>query len=57
MRDRFGYVQQLDFMKIKIWGDCGADGRSVGGEIESEAADRLLKVEGTPRIANRLLSR
>lgn len=59
MRDRFGYVQQLDFYDdtdLKEIIERTADVLKV--KIEPEAAHSISKrSRGTPRIANRLLRR
>jgi len=59
MRDRFGYVQQLDFYDdgdLKEIIERTADVLKV--KIEPEAAKSISKrSRGTPRIANRLLRR
>lgn len=59
MRDRFGYVQQLDFYEDKDLGEIVERTAEVlGVKIESEAARSIAKrSRGTPRIANRLLKR
>ncbi len=59
MRDRFGYVQQLDFYEdfdLKEIIERTSD--VLGVKIEPEAAREISKrARGTPRIANRLLRR
>lgn len=59
MRDRFGYVQQLDFYEddnLKEIVERTAD--VLQSRIEPEAAGEIAKrSRGTPRIANRLLRR
>jgi len=59
MRDRFGYVQQLDFYEeadLKEIIERTSD--VLGVKIEPEAAKEISKrARGTPRIANRLLRR
>ncbi|MFA6250058.1 MAG: Holliday junction branch migration DNA helicase RuvB [Candidatus Shapirobacteria bacterium] len=59
MRDRFGYVQQIDFYEedsLKEIVERTAEVLKV--KIESEAAVEIAKrSRGTPRIANRLLRR
>ena len=59
MRDRFGYVQQLDFyedLDLKEIVERTSD--VLGVKIEPEAAREISKrARGTPRIANRLLRR
>lgn len=59
MRDRFGYVQQLDFYEDKDLGEIVERTAEVlGVKIEPEAAGSIAKrSRGTPRIANRLLKR
>ena len=59
MRDRFGYVQQLDFYEDRDLEEI-VERTSVvlGVKIEPEAAESISKrSRGTPRIANRLLRR
>jgi Holliday junction DNA helicase RuvB len=59
MRDRFGYVQQLDFyedLDLKEIIERTSD--VLGVKIEPEAAKEISKrARGTPRIANRLFRR
>ena len=59
MRDRFGYVQQLDFYEDKDLGEIVERTAEVlGVKIEPQAAVSIAKrSRGTPRIANRLLRR
>ena len=59
MRDRFGYVQQLDFYEDESLADIVFRTAGVlGVKIEAEAAREIAKrSRGTPRIANRLLRR
>ena len=59
MRDRFGYVQQLDFYEdIDLKEIIERTGEVLKVKIESEAAVSISKrSRGTPRIANRLLRR
>jgi holliday junction DNA helicase RuvB len=59
MRDRFGYVQQLDFYEDKDLAEIVERTSEVlGVKIEPEAAESISKrSRGTPRIANRLLRR
>ena len=59
MRDRFGYVQQLDFYEdIDLKEIIERTGEVLKVKIESEAAKSIAKrSRGTPRIANRLLRR
>jgi len=59
MRDRFGYVQQLDFYDDEDLKEIiERTGEVLKVKIESEAAKSISKrSRGTPRIANRLLRR
>jgi len=59
MRDRFGYVQQLDFYDDNDLKEIiERTGEVLKVKIESEAAKSISKrSRGTPRIANRLLRR
>jgi Holliday junction DNA helicase RuvB len=59
MRDRFGYVQQLDFYEENHLGDIvERTAKVLGVEIKLEAAAEIARrSRGTPRIANRLLRR
>ncbi len=59
MRDRFGYVQQLDFYEdTDLKEIVERTSEVLGVKIESEAAESISKrSRGTPRIANRLLRR
>ena len=59
MRDRFGYVQQLDFYEDTDLADIVERTSEVlGVKIELGAAKSIAKrSRGTPRIANRLLRR
>jgi holliday junction DNA helicase RuvB len=59
MRDRFGYVQQLDFYEDNDLAEIVERTSEVlGVKIEPEAAKSISKrSRGTPRIANRLLRR
>ena len=59
MRDRFGYVQQLDFYEdIDLEEIVERTSDVLGVKIEPEAAKEISKrARGTPRIANRLLRR
>ncbi len=59
MRDRFGYVQQLDFYEdIDLEEIIERTSEVLGVKIESQAAKEISKrARGTPRIANRLLRR
>jgi len=59
MRDRFGYVQQLDFYEDKDLKEIiERTGEVLKVKIEPEAAESISKrSRGTPRIANRLLRR
>ena len=59
MRDRFGYVQQLDFYEDKDLEEIvERTGEVFGVKINSDAAREIGKrSRGTPRIANRLLRR
>ena len=59
LRDRFGYIEQLDFYKKESLAEIierTAD--LLGTKIEKRAATELAgRSRGTPRIANRLLRR
>ena len=59
MRDRFGYVQQIDFYEEESLAEIVTRTAEVlGVKIESEAAGEIARrSRGTPRIANRLLRR
>ncbi|MDD4937943.1 MAG: Holliday junction branch migration DNA helicase RuvB [Candidatus Shapirobacteria bacterium] len=59
MRDRFGYVQQLDFYENQDLAEIVERTADVFGvKIERAAAEEIGKrSRGTPRIANRLLRR
>ncbi len=59
MRDRFGYVQQLDFYEdIDLKEIIERTSEVLGVKIEPQAAKEISKrSRGTPRIANRLLRR
>jgi Holliday junction DNA helicase RuvB len=59
MRDRFGYVQQLDFYEdTDLQEIVERTSEVLGVKIEPEAAESISKrSRGTPRIANRLLRR
>ena len=59
MRDRFGYVQQLDFYENQDLAEIVERTAEVfGAKIESKAAEEIgRRSRGTPRIANRLLRR
>lgn len=59
MRDRFGYVQQLDFYDDDDLAEIiKRTSEVLKVKIESEAAKSIAKrSRGTPRIANRLLRR
>jgi Holliday junction DNA helicase RuvB len=59
MRDRFGYVQQLDFYQEKELEEIiERTGEVLHTRIEGEAAREISnRSRGTPRIANRLLRR
>jgi len=59
MRDRFGYVQQLDFYEDNDLKEIiERTGEVLKVKIEPEAAESISKrSRGTPRIANRLLRR
>jgi holliday junction DNA helicase RuvB len=59
MRDRFGYVQQLDFYEGQDLAEIVERTAEVFGvKIERAAAEEIGKrSRGTPRIANRLLRR
>lgn len=59
MRDRFGYVQQIDFYEDESLAEIiRRTSQLLGVEIEAEAAEEIARrSRGTPRIANRLLRR
>ena len=59
MRDRFGYVQQLDFYDDNPLAQIVARTAEVlGVKIVREAAEEIARrARGTPRVANRLLRR
>jgi Holliday junction DNA helicase RuvB len=59
MRDRFGYVQQLDFYDdVDLKEIIERTGEVLKSKIEEKAAESIAKrSRGTPRIANRLLRR
>ena len=59
MRDRFGYVQQLDFYEDKDLTEIiERTGEVLHSRIDNDAAASIAKrSRGTPRIANRLLRR
>jgi holliday junction DNA helicase RuvB len=59
MRDRFGYVQQLDFYEETDLSEIiERTGEVLKCKINCEAANSIAKrSRGTPRIANRLLRR
>ncbi len=59
MRDRFGYVQQLDFYdEVSLREIVERTAEVLGVRIEREAAREIAKrSRGTPRVANRLLRR
>ena len=59
MRDRFGYVQQLNFYEDEDLKEIiERTGEVLKVKIEPEAAESIAKrSRGTPRIANRLLRR
>jgi Holliday junction DNA helicase RuvB len=59
MRDRFGYVQQIDFYDDNNLKEIiKRTAKVLGVEIEEMAAEEISKrSRGTPRIANRLLRR
>jgi holliday junction DNA helicase RuvB len=59
MRDRFGYVQQIDFYDDENLREIiKRTAKVLGVEIEEAAAEEIAKrSRGTPRIANRLLRR
>lgn len=59
MRDRFGYVQQVDFYEERDLAEIvERTARVLGTTINLDAADEIAKrSRGTPRIANRLLRR
>ncbi len=59
MRDRFGYVQQLDFYEDTDLSEIiERTGEVLKCKINSDAAKSIAKrSRGTPRIANRLLRR
>lgn len=59
MRDRFGYVQQLDFYdETPLAKIVERTGEVLGVKIDVEAAEEIARrSRGTPRVANRLLRR
>lgn len=59
MRDRFGYVQQIDFYEDENLKEIvKRTAKVLEVEIEEKAAEEIAKrSRGTPRIANRLLRR
>jgi holliday junction DNA helicase RuvB len=59
MRDRFGYIQQIDFYDDGNLSEIiKRTAKVLGVEIEQEAAEEISRrSRGTPRIANRLLRR
>jgi Holliday junction DNA helicase RuvB len=59
MRDRFGYVQQIDFYEDgNLKEIVKRTAKVLGVEVEEAAAAEISKrSRGTPRIANRLLRR
>lgn len=59
MRDRFGYVQQLDFYEDEDLKEIiERTGEVLKSKIEEKAAESIAKrSRGTPRLANRLLRR
>jgi len=59
MRDRFGYIQQIDFYDDDDLREIvERTAKVLGTEIEAAAAEEIAKrSRGTPRIANRLLRR
>lgn len=59
MRDRFGYVQQIDFYGEEPLAEIVArTARLVGVKIDPAAAGEIARrARGTPRVANRLLRR
>lgn len=59
MRDRFGYVQQIDFYEDENLKEIvKRTAKVLGVEVEESAAAEISKrSRGTPRIANRLLRR
>jgi Holliday junction DNA helicase RuvB len=59
MRDRFGYVQQIDFYEDDNLKEIvKRTAKVLGVEVEEAAAEEISKrSRGTPRIANRLLRR
>lgn len=59
MRDRFGYVQQIDFYEEKPLSQIVArTAKLLGVKIEEKAAEEIARrSRGTPRVANRLLRR
>ena len=59
MRDRFGYVQQIDFYEDENLKEIvKRTAKVLGVEVEEVAAGEISKrSRGTPRIANRLLRR
>lgn len=59
MRDRFGYVQQIDFYDDNNLAEIiTRTAKVLGVKIDNDAAEEISKrSRGTPRIANRLLRR
>ncbi len=59
MRDRFGYIQQIDFYEdVDLVEIIDRTAKVLQTKIETEAAREIAKrARGTPRIANRLLRR
>ena len=59
MRDRFGYVQQMDFYEDRSLSQIVSRTATIlGVKIEAEAAEEIARrSRGTPRVANRLLRR
>lgn len=59
MRDRFGYIQQIDFYEdVDLVEIISRTARVLSVVVEKEAAKEIAKrSRGTPRIANRLLRR
>lgn len=59
LRDRFGYVEQLDFYDWKSLSKIvERTGQVLGTKVERRAAEEIARrSRGTPRVANRLLRR
>ena len=59
MRDRFGYVQQMDFYEDRSLSQIVSRTATIlWVKIEAEAAEEIARrSRGTPRVANRLLRR